>query len=42
VGQEYLDKYSADIRNVTAADVQRVARTYLATLRTVIVRPPKP
>jgi predicted Zn-dependent peptidase len=42
VGQEYLDKYSADIQTVTAADVQRVARTYLATLRTVIVRPPKP
>ena len=42
VGQEYLDKYSADIKKITAADVQRVARTYLATLRTVIVRPPKP
>lgn len=42
VGYEYLDKYAADVRRVSAADVQRVARRYLATLRTVIVRPPKP
>jgi predicted Zn-dependent peptidase len=42
VGQEFLDKYAADVRKVTAEDVQRAARTYLATLRTVIVRPPKP
>jgi predicted Zn-dependent peptidase len=42
VGQEFLDRYSADVKAVTAADVQRVAQLYLATLRTVIVRPPKP
>jgi zinc protease len=42
VGHEFLDRYAADVRKVTAADVQRVARLYLATLRTVIVRPPKP
>ncbi len=42
MGQEFLDRYSADVKKVTAADVQRVARLYLATLRTVIVRPPKP
>ena len=42
VGQEFLDRYSADVKKVTAADVQRVAQLYLATLRTVIVRPPKP
>ncbi len=28
------------VRAVTAADVQRVARRYLATLRTVVVEPP--
>ncbi len=42
VGQEFLDRYSADVKKVTAADVQRVAQRYLGTLRTVIVRPPKP
>lgn len=42
VGHEFLDRYAADVRKVAAADVQRVARLYLATLRTVIVRPPKP
>ena len=42
VGHEFLDRYSADVKKVTAADVQRVAQLYLATLRTVIVRPPKP
>jgi zinc protease len=41
-GHEFLDRYAVDVRKVTAADVQRVARLYLATLRTVIVRPPKP
>jgi predicted Zn-dependent peptidase len=42
VGYEFLDRYAEDIRRVTLDDVQRVARRYLATLRTVIVRPPKP
>ena len=40
VGHEYLEGHVARVRAVTAADVQRVARRYLATLRTVIVRPP--
>jgi predicted Zn-dependent peptidase len=40
VGHEYLDRYTAQVRAVTAADVQRVARRYLATLRTVVVEPP--
>ena len=40
VGHEYLDRYTAQVRAVTAADIQRVARRYLATLRTVIVEPP--
>lgn len=40
VGQEFLDRYTAQVKAVSAADVQRAARQYLATLRTVIVRPP--
>jgi predicted Zn-dependent peptidase len=40
VGQEFLDRYTAQVKAVTLADVQRVARQYLGTLRTVIVRPP--
>lgn len=40
VGYEFLDRYVAQVRTVTAADVQRVAQRYLATLRTVIVKPP--
>jgi zinc protease len=40
VGHEYLDRYTAQLRAVTAADIQRVARRYLATLRTVVVEPP--
>ncbi len=42
VGYEFLDRYVARVREVTAADVQRVARKYLAVLRTVVVQPPKP
>ncbi|HET8576185.1 MAG TPA: pitrilysin family protein [Methylomirabilota bacterium] len=42
VGYEYLDRYVQQVRAVTAADVQRVARKYLATLRTIVVQPPKP
>lgn len=41
VGHEYLDRYVQQVRAVTAADVQRVARRYLATLRTVVVQPPR-
>jgi predicted Zn-dependent peptidase len=40
VGQEYLDRYTAQVRAVAAADIQRVARRYLATPRTVVVEPP--
>jgi predicted Zn-dependent peptidase len=42
VGYEFLDRYVARVREVTAAEVQRVARKYLAVLRTVVVQPPKP
>jgi predicted Zn-dependent peptidase len=42
VGVEFLDRYPARVRAVTAADVQRVARRYLAVLRTVTVEPPRP
>jgi predicted Zn-dependent peptidase len=41
-GFEFLDRYAAAVRAVTAADVQRVARRYLAVLRTVIVQPALP
>jgi predicted Zn-dependent peptidase len=39
-GYESLDRYIAQVRSVTAADVQRVAQRYLPVLRTVIVKPP--
>lgn len=39
VGHEYFDAYAANVRKVTPADVQRVARQYLGVLRTVIVQP---
>ena len=42
VGYEFLDRYVAAVRAVTAADVQRVAQRYLAVLRTVIVQPTAP
>jgi predicted Zn-dependent peptidase len=42
VGYEFLDRYVAAVRAVTAADVQRVARRYLATIRTIIVQPTPP
>ncbi len=42
LGYEFLDRYVQQVRAVNAADVQRVARRYLVTLRTVIVQPPKP
>jgi zinc protease len=40
VGHEFLDLYEANVKAVTAADLQRVARRYLPILRTVVVRPP--
>jgi len=39
VGYEFLDRYAADVKKVTPADVQRVAQKYLGVLRTVIVEP---
>ncbi|MBI4589483.1 MAG: insulinase family protein [Candidatus Rokubacteria bacterium] len=40
VGHEFLDRYVAAVRDVTPADVQRVARTYLGTVRESVARPP--
>jgi zinc protease len=40
VGYEFLDRYVARVREITAADVQRAARRYLSPLRVVIVEPP--
>ena len=40
VGYEFLDGYLAAVRRVTPADVQLVARRYLSSLRTVVVKPP--
>jgi len=42
VGYEFLDRYVAAVRAVTAADVQRVAQRYLAVIRTVVVQPTAP
>ena len=42
VGYEFLDRYVAAVRAVTAADVQRVAQRYLAIVRTIIVEPTPP
>ena len=42
VGYEFLDRYVYTVRGVTRADVQRVARTYLGTLRESVTRPPAP
>jgi predicted Zn-dependent peptidase len=39
VGYEFLDRYAAAVKQVTPADVQRVARKYLSVVRTVIVQP---
>jgi predicted Zn-dependent peptidase len=40
VGLDYPDRYRRALEAVTAADVQRVARTYLATPATLVLRPP--
>jgi predicted Zn-dependent peptidase len=42
VGYEFLDRYVGAVRAVTAADVQRVAERYLASIRTVVVQPTPP
>ena len=39
VGHEYFDVYAAQVRKVTPADVQRVAKKYLGVMRTVVVQP---
>jgi zinc protease len=39
LGYEFLDRYAADVKKVTPADIQRVAQKYLGVLRTVIVQP---
>ena len=39
VGHEFLDRYVAQVRAVRAADVQRAAQRYLATVRTVVAEP---
>jgi predicted Zn-dependent peptidase len=39
VGHEFLDHYASAVKKVTPADVQRVARKYATTVRTVIVKP---
>ena len=41
VGRDHADGYAAQIEQVTAADIQRVARRYLGQIATVIVRPPE-
>jgi predicted Zn-dependent peptidase len=39
VGHEFLDRYVAQVRAVTATDVQLAAQRYLATVRTVVAEP---
>jgi predicted Zn-dependent peptidase len=39
VGRSYPDRYRSRVEAVTAADVQRVARTYLGHLTTVVLGP---
>ena len=39
VGYEFLDRYTASVRAVTADDLQRAAQRYLTVLRTVVVEP---
>lgn len=40
VGYEFLDRYVTAVKAVTPADIQRVARTYVATIRESVARPP--
>jgi len=39
VGHEFLERYVAQVRAVTKADVQLAAQRYLATVRTVVAEP---
>jgi len=39
VGHEFLDRYTAKVRAVTATEVQLAAQRYLATVRTVVAEP---
>ncbi len=39
VGYEFVDRYAAAVKQVTPADVQRVAKKYLGVVRTVVVQP---
>jgi predicted Zn-dependent peptidase len=39
VGQTYPERYRRAVEAVTAADVQRAARTYLAAPTTVVLGP---
>jgi zinc protease len=41
VGQEYPARYRRAVEAVTSADVQRVAKTYLDTVTTVVLGPPQ-
>jgi predicted Zn-dependent peptidase len=40
VGYDFVDRYARAVEVVTADDVQRVARTYLTSGSTVVLRPP--
>jgi zinc protease len=42
VGRTYPDRFHRQVDAVTVADVQRVARTYLATLTTIVLGPAPP
>ena len=42
VGADYPARYRRAVEAVTAADVLRAAQTYLATITTVVLEPPKP
>jgi predicted Zn-dependent peptidase len=39
VGRAYPDRFRRQVESVTSADIQRVARTYLATLTTIVLGP---
>jgi predicted Zn-dependent peptidase len=41
VGADFLDRFAARVRALTAADVQRAAQRHLAVRRTVVVQPPQ-
>ena len=42
VGADFPERYRRAVAAVTVSDVQRVARRYLATLTTLVLRPPEP